>query len=89
MERIVFRRRCAHGPFSTFNDALRTITNAAAIVRTTSSASSSKPFRPPARPGFRSISVDAVRANHFLVEVADKDLHNYDRLCRRQRGGPY
>ncbi|XP_057461773.1 protein argonaute MEL1-like [Actinidia eriantha] len=74
---------CILGPFSTFNDALRTITNAASIVCTTSSASSSsKPFRPPVRPGFGSISVDAVQANHFLVEVADKDLHNYNVSAR-------
>ncbi|XP_057483744.1 protein argonaute MEL1-like [Actinidia eriantha] len=41
--------------------------------------SSSKSYRPPARPGFGSVGRRCiVRANHFLVEVVDKDLHHYD-----------
>ncbi|PSR89903.1 Protein argonaute like [Actinidia chinensis var. chinensis] len=41
--------------------------------------SSSKSYRPPARPGFGSIGRRCiVRANHFLVQVVDKDLHHYD-----------
>ncbi|XP_057480952.1 protein argonaute 5-like [Actinidia eriantha] len=41
--------------------------------------SSSMSYRPPARPGFGTIGRRCiVRANHFLVQVVDKDLHHYD-----------
>ncbi|KAL7173807.1 hypothetical protein ACSBR2_033131 [Camellia fascicularis] len=41
--------------------------------------SSSKSLRPPARPGYGTIGRKCiVRANHFLVDVANKDLHHYD-----------
>lgn len=41
--------------------------------------SSSKSLRPPARPGFgRAGRKCVIRANHFLVDVVDKDLHHYD-----------
>jgi eukaryotic translation initiation factor 2C len=41
--------------------------------------SSSKAVRFPARPGFGTAGKKLqVRANHFLVEVADRDLHHYD-----------
>jgi eukaryotic translation initiation factor 2C len=41
--------------------------------------SSSKALGFPKRPGYGKIgSKIVVRANHFLVEVADKDLHHYD-----------
>ncbi|KAJ8426313.1 hypothetical protein Cgig2_007836 [Carnegiea gigantea] len=41
--------------------------------------SSSKAVRLPARPGFGKIGMRCVvRANHFIVEVADRDLHHYD-----------
>ncbi|XVE59481.1 hypothetical protein DITRI_Ditri05aG0049300 [Diplodiscus trichospermus] len=41
--------------------------------------SSSKATRPPPRPGLGTIGRKCrVRANHFLVEVANKDLHHYD-----------
>uniref|UniRef100_A0A5B6ZDV3 Protein argonaute N-terminal domain-containing protein n=1 Tax=Davidia involucrata TaxID=16924 RepID=A0A5B6ZDV3_DAVIN len=40
---------------------------------------SSKALRPPARPGFGTVGRKCVvRANHFLVQVADNDLHHYD-----------
>ncbi|KAJ8434376.1 hypothetical protein Cgig2_014223 [Carnegiea gigantea] len=41
--------------------------------------SSSVALRPPARPGFGKIGIPSVvRANHFLVQLADRDLHHYD-----------
>ncbi|MED6206019.1 argonaute 5 [Stylosanthes scabra] len=41
--------------------------------------SSSKALRPPPRPGFGKVGVKIqIRANHFLVQVADRDLHHYD-----------
>ncbi|KAK9279006.1 hypothetical protein L1049_012681 [Liquidambar formosana] len=41
--------------------------------------SSSKAIRFPRRPGFGTVGRKCVvRANHFLVEVADMDLHHYD-----------
>ncbi|KAH7838775.1 hypothetical protein Vadar_031027 [Vaccinium darrowii] len=41
--------------------------------------SSSKSIRPPSRPGFgRAGRRCVIRANHFLVDVIDKDLHHYD-----------
>ena len=41
--------------------------------------SSSKALVPPKRPGYGSLGKKIeVRANHFLVEVADRDLHHYD-----------
>ncbi|KAB2012563.1 hypothetical protein ES319_D09G098400v1 [Gossypium barbadense] len=41
--------------------------------------SSSKAIRPPPRPGFGSAGTKClVRANHFLVDVANADLHHYD-----------
>ncbi|MED6155463.1 argonaute 5 [Stylosanthes scabra] len=41
--------------------------------------SSSKALRPPARPGFGRMGVKIkIRANHFLVEIADRNLHHYD-----------
>ncbi|KAL3518467.1 hypothetical protein ACH5RR_021056 [Cinchona calisaya] len=40
---------------------------------------SSKAIRFPARPGYGTAGRKClVRANHFLVEVADRDLHHYD-----------
>ncbi|XP_048136222.1 protein argonaute 5 isoform X1 [Rhodamnia argentea] len=40
---------------------------------------SSKGTRHPPRPGFGTVGRKCVvRANHFLVEVADKDFHHYD-----------
>ncbi|KAG6682438.1 hypothetical protein I3842_13G141500 [Carya illinoinensis] len=40
---------------------------------------SSKALCPPKRPGYGTIGKKVfVRANHFLVELADKDLHQYD-----------
>lgn len=40
---------------------------------------SRKALRLPARPGYGSIGRRCiVRANHFLVKVADNDLHHYD-----------
>ncbi|XP_074576149.1 protein argonaute MEL1-like [Curcuma longa] len=40
---------------------------------------SSKGLRPPARPDFGTVGKKCVvRANHFLVEVADNDLFHYD-----------
>ncbi|KAF5727497.1 argonaute family protein [Tripterygium wilfordii] len=41
--------------------------------------SSKKDLRHPARPGYGSLGTKClVRANHFLVEVVEKDLHHYD-----------
>ncbi|XP_020973401.1 protein argonaute 5 isoform X2 [Arachis ipaensis] len=41
--------------------------------------SSSKALRIPRRPGFGTLGKKIqVRANHFLVQVADRDLHHYD-----------
>ncbi|XP_028079102.1 protein argonaute 1C-like [Camellia sinensis] len=41
--------------------------------------SSMKSLRPPARPGYGTVGRRCiVRANHFLVDVADRDLHHYD-----------
>ena len=41
--------------------------------------SSSKALVPPKRPGYGSLGKKIEgRANHFLVEVADRDLHHYD-----------
>ncbi|GAB2285479.1 argonaute 5 [Dionaea muscipula] len=41
--------------------------------------SSSKSMKPPARPGYGKIGMKCmVRANHFMVDVADRDLHHYD-----------
>ncbi|XVE59475.1 hypothetical protein DITRI_Ditri05aG0049000 [Diplodiscus trichospermus] len=41
--------------------------------------SSSKAIRPPSRPGPGTVGRKCmVKANHFLVDVADKDLHHYD-----------
>lgn len=41
--------------------------------------SSSKALVVPRRPGYGSVGKKIqVRANHFLVEVADRDLHHYD-----------
>lgn len=46
---------------------------------TQSTPASSKALRPPARPGFGKAGVTCiVRANHFLVEVADKSICHYD-----------
>jgi eukaryotic translation initiation factor 2C len=43
---------------------------------------SSKAIRIPARPGFGTVGRKCkVRANHFLVEVATKDIHHYDVSC--------
>lgn len=40
---------------------------------------SSKALAPPARPGFGTVGQKVVvRANHFLVQVANRDLHHYD-----------
>ncbi|KAF5937660.1 hypothetical protein HYC85_025166 [Camellia sinensis] len=40
---------------------------------------STKSLRPPARPGYGTVGRRCiVRANHFLVDVADRDLHHYD-----------
>lgn len=40
---------------------------------------SSKGSRMPARPGFGTVGKKCVvRANHFLVQVADKDIYHYD-----------
>ncbi|KAA8544172.1 hypothetical protein F0562_022192 [Nyssa sinensis] len=40
---------------------------------------SSKALRPPLRPGYGTVGRKCVvRANHFLVQVADRDLHHYD-----------
>lgn len=40
---------------------------------------SSKSIRIPARPGFGTVGTRMiVKANHFLVEVADRDLSHYD-----------
>ncbi|RWW31160.1 hypothetical protein GW17_00004228 [Ensete ventricosum] len=44
-----------------------------------SAPASSKALRPPARPGFgKAGRTCIVRANHFLVEVADKSICHYD-----------
>ena len=41
--------------------------------------SSSKALRLPPRPGFGKIGMRCVvRANHFIVQVAERDLHHYD-----------
>ncbi|CAI9780317.1 unnamed protein product [Fraxinus pennsylvanica] len=44
---------------------------------------SSKGTRSPGRPGFRTVGRKViVKANHFLVQVADRDLTHYDaRIC--------
>ncbi|GMP98928.1 hypothetical protein CsSME_00046617 [Camellia sinensis var. sinensis] len=40
---------------------------------------STKSLRPPVRPGYGTVGRRCiVRANHFLVDVADRDLHHYD-----------
>ncbi|CAK9150489.1 unnamed protein product [Ilex paraguariensis] len=40
---------------------------------------SSKAERPPTRPGYGTVGRKCiVRANHFLVQVAERDLHHYD-----------
>jgi eukaryotic translation initiation factor 2C len=40
---------------------------------------SSKAEKFPARPGFGTVGKRCrVRANHFLVQVADQDIHHYD-----------
>ncbi|KAK4375931.1 hypothetical protein RND71_006608 [Anisodus tanguticus] len=40
---------------------------------------SSKAIRVPARPGYGTVGRKClVKANHFLVQVADRDLHHYD-----------
>lgn len=40
---------------------------------------SSKAVRPPPRPGFGKLGMKVIiKANHFLVEVADRDLNHYD-----------
>ncbi|KAK1296650.1 Protein argonaute MEL1 [Acorus calamus] len=40
---------------------------------------SSKEFRVPSRPGFGTVGQKCmVRANHFLVQLTEKDLHHYD-----------
>lgn len=40
---------------------------------------SSKALCPPKRPGYGTIGKKVfVRANHFLVQLADRDLHHYD-----------
>lgn len=42
-------------------------------------STSSKALRFPARPGFGTQGHKCVvRANHFMVQVADKDIHHYD-----------
>lgn len=45
----------------------------------TPAPSSTKAMRHPARPGFGTVGMRCVvKANHFLVEVANRDLHHYD-----------
>ncbi|KAK1296146.1 Protein argonaute MEL1 [Acorus calamus] len=42
-------------------------------------ASSEEEYRVPSRPGFGRVGKKCVvRANHFLVQLTDKDLHHYD-----------
>ncbi|CAN6692256.1 unnamed protein product [Malus baccata var. baccata] len=49
------------------------------LTLTTPPPSSSKAVRHPPRPGYGKVGEKVqVRANHFLVEVADRDLHHYD-----------
>ncbi|CAL8999746.1 unnamed protein product [Prunus brigantina] len=49
------------------------------LTLTTPPPSSSKAIRVPARPGFGTLGTRIqVRANHFLVEVKERDLHHYD-----------
>lgn len=44
-----------------------------------SAPASSKALRNPPRPGFGTVGLKTiVKANHFLVTVADRDLHHYD-----------
>lgn len=54
-----------------------------AVAATTSpvtlAPSSTKAMRHPPRPNFGTVGTKCmVRANHFLVEVADRNLHHYD-----------
>lgn len=49
------------------------------LIQTEPPPASSKAVRFPRRPGFGTIGRKCtVRANHFLVEVADKNIHHYD-----------
>ncbi|KAM1309947.1 hypothetical protein ACFX13_006725 [Malus domestica] len=49
------------------------------LTMTAPPPSSSKAIRHPPRPGYGKVGEKVqVRANHFLVEVADRDLHHYD-----------
>lgn len=45
----------------------------------TSRPESSKSWRPPQRPNFGTAGKKCmVKANHFMVQVADRDMHHYD-----------
>ena len=48
-------------------------------LKVSGAPSSSKALSLPKRPGFGTIGLKCVvRANHFLVELADRDFHHYD-----------
>lgn len=50
------------------------------LTLTALTPASSKAIRFPPRPGFGTLGEKVqVRANHFLVEVVDRDLHHFDR----------
>ncbi|GFP93542.1 protein argonaute mel1 [Phtheirospermum japonicum] len=54
-------------------------THAPAAAAVNPTPVSSKSLRPPARPEFGKVGRKVVvKANHFLVSVADRDLHHYD-----------
>ena len=64
---------------STVADLARGVERTVTLQDRAAQPSSSKALVPPKRPGYGSIGKKIrVRANHFLVEVADRDLHHYD-----------
>ncbi|XP_026414046.1 protein argonaute MEL1-like [Papaver somniferum] len=61
-------------------DVQKTLTIQESVSTVTATPpASSKAVKYPARPGFGTIGAKCVvKANHFLVKLADKDLHHYD-----------
>lgn len=64
---------------STVADLARDVERTVTLQDRPAQPSSSKAVVVPRRPGYGSVGKRIqVRANHFLVEVADRDLHHYD-----------
>ena len=64
---------------STVADLARGVERTVTLQDRAAQPSSSKALVPPKRPGYGSIGKKIrVRANHFLVEVAERDHHHYD-----------